>query len=67
VLTLFGSIGQLVGASVVGAVAASSGGSAAGYGNAYLVTGGDDHLFLAAFSLKGAQLSWLQQFCSVIG
>ena len=53
VLALFGSIGQLVGASVVGAVAASSGGTATGYGNAYLVTGAVTvFLWLAALGLK---------------
>jgi predicted MFS family arabinose efflux permease len=40
VLTLFGSVGQLMGASVVGAVAASGGGGASGFSSAYLATGG---------------------------
>ena len=39
VITLFGSIGQLLAASVIGAVAASSGGGASGFSQAYLVTG----------------------------
>jgi MFS family permease len=53
VLTLFGSVGQLMGASVVGAVAASGGGGAAGFSSAYLATGGIAVvLFLVAFGLK---------------
>lgn len=39
IVTLSGSIGQLTGSALVGAVAASTGGSAAGYSNAYLVVG----------------------------
>jgi hypothetical protein len=54
VLTLFGSVGQLMGASVVGAVAASGGGGAAGFSSAYLATGGIAVvLALVAFGLKG--------------
>ena len=53
VLTLFGSVGQLMGASVVGAVAASGGGGAAGFSSAYLATGGIAVvLALVAFGLK---------------
>ena len=53
VLTLFTSVGQLMGASVVGAVAASGGGGAAGFSSAYLVTGGIAVvLALIAFNLK---------------
>jgi EmrB/QacA subfamily drug resistance transporter len=39
IVTLAGSIGQLIGSAVVGAVAASSGGGASGYGAAYTVVG----------------------------
>ncbi len=39
IVTLFGSIGQLVGSAMVGAVAASQGGGAGGYENAYFFTG----------------------------
>jgi MFS family permease len=39
IVTLSGSIGQLIGSALVGAVAASTGGSVAGYSNAYLVVG----------------------------
>jgi EmrB/QacA subfamily drug resistance transporter len=53
VLTLFGSVGQLMGASVVGAVAASGGGGAAGFSGAYLATGGIAVLLgLVALGLK---------------
>jgi len=53
VMTLFTSVGQLMGASVVGAVAASGGGGAAGFSSAYLVTGGIAVvLALIAFNLK---------------
>ncbi len=53
VLTLFGSVGQLMGASVVGAVAASGGGGAAGFSSAYLATGGIAVILaLVAFGLK---------------
>lgn len=39
VATIFTSVGQLVGAAMVGAVAASAGGGVDGYGTAYLVIG----------------------------
>ncbi len=39
VATIFTSVGQLVGAALVGAVAASAGGGVDGYGTAYLVIG----------------------------
>ncbi|MCB0054977.1 MAG: hypothetical protein KDE01_35410, partial [Caldilineaceae bacterium] len=39
VATIFTSVGQLVGAALVGAVAASAGGGVDGYGMAYLVIG----------------------------
>jgi predicted MFS family arabinose efflux permease len=56
VLTLFGSVGQLMGASVVGAVAASGGGGAAGFSSAYLATGAIAVvLALVAFGLKGRE------------
>jgi MFS family permease len=38
-VALFGSIGQLMGASLVGAVADSQGGGVTGYSSAFLVTG----------------------------
>lgn len=50
VVTLSGSIGQLFGSAVVGAVAASSGGGAAGYGTAYTVVGVISILLVAAAS-----------------
>jgi len=56
VLTLFTSVGQLLGASVVGAVAASGGGGAGGFGSAYLVTGGIAVLLaIVAFGLKSRE------------
>ncbi len=39
IVTLSGSIGRLIGSALVGAVAASTGGSVAGFSNAYLVVG----------------------------
>ncbi len=54
IVTLSGSIGQLFGSAVVGAVAASSGGGASGYGSAYLVIGVISiFLVVAASGLKG--------------
>ena len=56
VLTLFGSVGQLMGASVVGAVSASGGGGAAGFSSAYQATGGIAVvLVLLAFGLKSRE------------
>ena len=53
VVTLSGSIGQLIGSALVGAVAASTGGSVAGFSNAYLVVGGISILLIfAAARLK---------------
>jgi Na+/melibiose symporter-like transporter len=53
VITQFGSIGQLLVASVIGAVAAYSGGGAAGFSQAYLATGGISvGLVLFALALK---------------
>jgi MFS family permease len=53
-LTLFTSVGQLMSSAVVGAVAASQGGGAAGYSAAFLVIGGVSLvLTLLAFGLKG--------------
>jgi MFS family permease len=53
VVTLFGSIGQLMGGAVVGAVVASRGGGATGYESAYLAIGGVSALLvLAALGLK---------------
>jgi MFS family permease len=52
-LTLFTSVGQLMSSAVVGAVAASQGGGAAGYSAAFLVIGGVSLvLTLLAFGLK---------------
>jgi EmrB/QacA subfamily drug resistance transporter len=48
VVTLSGSIGQLIGSAMVGAVAASSGGSVVGYSNAYIVVGCITILLIAA-------------------
>jgi len=54
--SLFTSVGQLLGASVVSAVAASGGGGAAGFSSAYLATGGIAvALALVAFGLKSRQ------------
>ena len=54
VVTLSSSIGQLFGSAVVGAVAASSGGGASGYGTAYIVVGVISiFLVIAASGLKG--------------
>ncbi len=54
IVTLSGSIGQLFGSAVVGAVAASSGGGASGYGTAYTVVGVITiFLVIAASGLKG--------------
>ena len=53
VTTLSGSVGQLIGGALVGAVAASSADSVAGYSNAYLVVGVlSIILILAASQLK---------------
>ena len=53
-LTLFTSVGQLISSAVVGAVAASQGGGAAGYSAAFLAIGGVSLvLTLLAFGLKG--------------
>jgi MFS family permease len=53
-LTIFTSIGQLVGGALIGAVAASRGGGAAGYTTAFLLIGVVMiALMLAAFRLKG--------------
>lgn len=53
VVTLFSSVGQLLGGALVGAVVASRGGGAPGYERAYLVTGGVAFfLILAAAGLK---------------
>lgn len=53
VITLFASIGQLLAASVIGAVAASGGGGAGGFSQAYLATGGISVvLVLVALALK---------------
>jgi MFS family permease len=54
VLTIFTSIGQLVGGALIGAVAASRGGGAAGYTTAFLLIGALMLvLTLAALRLKG--------------
>jgi MFS family permease len=53
-LTLFTSVGQLMSSAVVGAVAASQGGGAAGYSAAFLAIGGVSLvLTLLTFGLKG--------------
>lgn len=53
VASLFSSIGQLFGASIIGAVTASGNGSVAGYDNAYLLTGAVTLLLLfLTFALK---------------
>ncbi len=53
VVTLFSSMGQLLGGALVGAVVASQGGGAPGYERAYLITGGAAVLLiLAAAFLK---------------
>jgi len=53
VITLFGSIGQLLAASVIGVVAAADGGGTAGFSQAYLATGGISVvLVLVALALK---------------
>lgn len=52
--TIFTSVGQLAGAAVVGAVAASFGGAVGGYTAAYLAVGGVAIVLTAlAFGLKG--------------
>lgn len=48
VVTLFGSIGQLMGGAVVGAVVASRGGGATGYESAYLAIGAVSALLVLA-------------------
>lgn len=54
VLTIFTSIGQLIGGALIGAVATSRGGGAAGYTTAFLLIGVVMvALMLAAFRLKG--------------
>jgi MFS family permease len=53
-ITLFTSVGQLMSSAVVGAVAASQGGGAAGYNAAFLVIGGVSlALTLVTLGLKG--------------
>jgi EmrB/QacA subfamily drug resistance transporter len=53
-LTIFTSVGQLVSAALIGAVAASAGGRVAGYAQAYLAIGLLALLLIAlAFKLKG--------------
>jgi len=53
ILTIFTSIGQLMSAAVVGAVAASQGGGVSGYQTAYLVVGGVSLVLVAlALALK---------------
>jgi MFS family permease len=64
VITIFGSVGQLMSAAIVGAVAASVGGGQAGYLNAYLAIGLISLvLVLAALGLKGrsAEMPGLRQ------
>jgi EmrB/QacA subfamily drug resistance transporter len=54
VVTLSGSIGQLIGSALVGAVAASTGGGVTGYSSAYVVVGLlSVLLIIAASRLKG--------------
>jgi EmrB/QacA subfamily drug resistance transporter len=54
VVTLSGSIGQLIGSALVGAVAASTGGGVPGYSSAYLAVGILSVILIAAASrLKG--------------
>ncbi len=54
VVTLSGSIGQLIGGAMVGAVAASTGGGVTGYSSAYMVVGILSILLVvAAAGLKG--------------
>jgi MFS family permease len=63
VLTVFTGVGQLISGALVGAVAASSGGGARGYSNAYLVVAAVALvLTLLAFGLKGraAELATLR-------
>ena len=50
IVTLSGSIGRLIGSALVGAVAASTGGSVAGFSNAYLVVGVISILLILAAS-----------------
>jgi MFS family permease len=64
VITIFGSVGQLMSAAMVGAVAASAGGGQAGYLNAYLAIGLISLvLVLATLGLKGrsAEMPGLRQ------
>jgi MFS family permease len=52
-ITLFISVGQLIGGAAIGAVAASTGSGAEGYGSAFLVIAGvAGVVFLMAFGLK---------------
>ena len=63
-LTIFTSIGQLVGGALIGAVAASRGGGTAGYSTAFLVIGAImAALTLASLRLKGldAELATVQR------